>query len=128
MPDELLVILGAEAAILVFVAAMTLHARRMDVRSGGSFERSVVLPVGNRHPSRSIRRRPRVLLRLIRRWGNLTTFAPPNLLPRSDITRTRPQTPSRLVTRFRRPDTPAADACGRPAVLSEAGRNADAQG
>lgn len=36
MPDELLVILGAEAAILVFMAAMTLHARRMDVRSGRS--------------------------------------------------------------------------------------------
>jgi hypothetical protein len=94
MPDELLVILGAEAAILVFVAAMTLHARRMDVLSGRSFERSVVLPVENRHPSRSICRRPRVLLRLIRRWGNLTTFAPPNLLPQSDITRTSPQTPS----------------------------------
>lgn len=128
MPDELLVILGAEATILVFVAAMTLYAKRMDVLSGRSFERSVVLPAGNRHPSRSIGRKPRDLLRLIRRWGNLTTFAPPNLLRRSDITRTRPQAPSWLVTRTRRPATPAADASGRPAVPSDASRNAGAQG
>jgi hypothetical protein len=125
MPDGLLVILGAEATLLVFVAAMTLYARRMDVLSGRSFERSVASPTGNRHPSRSIRRKLRNLLRLIRRWGDLTTFAPSNLLRRPDITRTprsgletRPQTPSRLVTRFRQPGTPAADASGRPAVLS----------
>lgn len=62
MPDELLVILGAEATILVFVAAMTLHARRMDVLSGRSFERSVASPTGNRHPLRPIRRKPRDLL------------------------------------------------------------------
>lgn len=135
MPDELLVILGAEASILVFVAAMTLYARRMDVLSGQSFERSVASPTGNRHPPRSIRRKLRELLRLIKRWVDLTTFAPPDLLRRPDIARTprsslqaRPQTPSRLVTRTRRPDTPAADASGRPALLSEAGRNAGAQG
>lgn len=39
MPVELLVILGAEASILGFVAAMTLYAKRMDVLSGRSFER-----------------------------------------------------------------------------------------
>lgn len=135
MPDELLVILGAEASILVFVAAMTLYAKRMDVLSGRSFERSVVSPTGNRHPPRSILRKPRALLRLIRRWVDLTTFAPANLLRRPDITRMprsslqiRPQTPSRPVTRTRRPATPAADASGRPAVLSEAGRNAGAHG
>lgn len=136
MQDELLVILGAEATILVFVAAMTLYARRMDVLSGRSFQRSVVSPTGNRHPLRSIRQKPRDLLRLIkRRWGDLTTFAPLNLLRRPAITRaprwgvqTRPQSPSRRVTRFRRPATPAADSSRRPALLSEAGRNAGAQG
>lgn len=135
MPDELLVILGAEAIILAFVTAMTLYARRMDVLSGRSFERSLVSPTGNRHPSRSMRRKPRDLLRLIRRWGDFTTFAALNILRRPDITRTqrrgfqiRPQTPSRRVMRFRRPGTPAADASGRPAALSGAGRNAGDQG
>ncbi|WP_146101226.1 hypothetical protein [Bradyrhizobium sp. AC87j1] len=137
MQDELLVILGAEATILVFVAAMTLYARRMDILSGRSFERSVVSPTGNGHPLRSIRRKQRDLLRLIRRWGGLTTFAfaPLNLLRRPDIARTlqwsvqtRPQTLSRRAMRFRRSGTPAADASGRPALLSEAVRNADAQG
>lgn len=137
MQDELLVILGAEVTILAYVAAMTLYARRMDVLSGRSFERSVVSPMGNKHPLRSLRRKPRDLLRLIRRWGDLATFAfpPRNLLRRPVITRalrwgvqTRPQTPFRRVMRSRRPGTPAADASGRPALLSEAGRNASAQG
>lgn len=135
MPGELLVILGAEATILACVAAMTLYARRMDVLSGRSLERSVVSPTGNRHPLWSTSRKPRDLLRLIRRWGDLIKFAPPNLLRRPDITRmpqlglqTRLQTPSRLVTRFRRPGTPGADASGRPAVPSEAGPNTDVHG
>lgn len=50
MPVELLVILGAEASILGFVAAMSLHARRMDVLSGRSFEHAIVPPRENRHP------------------------------------------------------------------------------
>lgn len=124
MPGELLVILGAEATMLVFVAAMTLHAKRMDVLSGRSFERSVVSPTGNRHPLRSISRKTRDLLRLIRRWNGLTTFARLNLLRRFYITRmprsglhTRQQTPSRLGMCFRRAGRPAADAsaCAPPA-------------
>jgi hypothetical protein len=102
MPDELLVILGAEVTILVFVVAMTLYARRMDVLSGRSFERSGVSPAGKRHRSPSLRRAARGLLRLLRRWRDRATFVPP-------------------VTR--RPATPAADASGRPAAFSEAGRN-----
>jgi len=132
MPGELLVILGAEATILVFVAAMTLHARRMDVLNRRSSERSAVSP---RLLPRSIRRKQRDLLRLIRRWVDLTTFAPLNLLRRPDIFRTlvstlqsRRRTPIRLVTRTRRQGPPAADASGRPAVPSEAGRNAGAHG
>lgn len=49
MPDELLVILRAEATMLVFMAAMTLYAKRMDVLSGWSLERSGVSPTGNTH-------------------------------------------------------------------------------
>jgi len=41
---ELLVVLGAEASIFVFVAAMTLHARRMDVLSGRFFATPAALP------------------------------------------------------------------------------------
>jgi len=51
MPVELLVILGAEASLLGFVAAMSLHARRMDVLSGRSFEHPHVFPRENRHPA-----------------------------------------------------------------------------
>lgn len=124
MPGELLVILGAEATMLVFVAAMTLHAKRMDVLSGRSFERSVVSPTANRHPLRSISRKLRDLLRLVRRWDGLTRFAPPNLLRRFYITRmprsglqTRQQNPPRVGMRFRRAGTPAAvaSACAAPA-------------
>lgn len=75
MPGELLVILGAEASILVFVAAMTLYAKRMDVLSGRSFERSVVSSTDNRHPLRSIRRKPRDLLRLIK-GGSISPRSP----------------------------------------------------
>lgn len=135
MIGELLVILGAEATILVFVAAMTLYARRMDVLSGRSFERSTVSPASNRHLSQSIRRKPRQLLRLIRRWRDFTTlaFSPSNLLRHPGITRApRSGLPNQIAdsvppaTQFRRPPTPAADPSDRPAMLSEAGRNAGA--
>ena len=135
MPVELLVILGAEAAILGFVVAMTLHAKRTDVLSGRSFEQPVVPPSGNRHLPRTIRRKARDLLRLTRRWGDLITFVPPDLLRRADLTRirqrilqTRPQMPLRFELRARRRGTSAADASGRPTLPSEAGRNTDAQG
>ncbi|MGY4594602.1 hypothetical protein ACVWXL_002348 [Bradyrhizobium sp. GM22.5] len=103
MPDELLVILGAEATMLVFMAAMTLHAKRMDVLSGWSLERSGVSPTGNTHPPRSIGRKPRDLMRLIRRWDGLTTFDPRNLLR-------RPTSPERRSRAFK-PDAGSAPAC-----------------
>lgn len=65
MQDELLVILGAEATILASVAAMTLYAKRMDVLSGRSFERSVASPADN--GPRPLRRTPRDLMWLRRR-------------------------------------------------------------
>lgn len=125
MPDGLLVIVGAEASILVFLAAMTLYAKRMDVLSGRSFERSVVSPTDSRHPLRPIRRKPRDLLRLLRKWIDLAALAPPDLLRRPDITRTprssfqtRLQTPSGLC---RAPvDEPRPlDASGRPAAEAD---------
>lgn len=51
MPDELVVILGVEAAVLLFVAAMTLHARRMDVLSGRFFETAAASPAHSRWPA-----------------------------------------------------------------------------
>lgn len=103
MPDELLVILGAEATTLSSVAAMTLYAKRMDVLSGWSLERSGVSPTGNTHPPRSIGRNPRDLRRLIRRWDGLTTFDPRNLLRRA----TSPERRSRAF----KPDAGSAPAC-----------------
>ena len=135
MPDELLVILGAEATVLVFVAAMTLHARRMDVLSGRSFERSGVSPTGTWHGSQWLGRTAHSLLRLIRRWRGRAAFAPANLLRRPDITRLRqsvlPNPTAGFippVTRIRRPAPPAAAASSRPAVFSQADRNTGAPG
>lgn len=127
---ELLVILGAEASLLIVVAAMTLHARRMDVLSGRSFERSVVSPTGTRHPQPG-RRHARDLLGLIRRWIRVAATGRSNLLRQPDLARrlrsvlqTRPQTPSWLMTRSRRPDTLVAEG----SVILNASRNAGAHG
>lgn len=80
---ELLVILGAEATILVFVVAITLYAKRMDVLSGRSLEQPVVSPRGNRHRPRSIRQKARYFIRLSLRWGESITITPPGLLRRA---------------------------------------------
>lgn len=130
MPVELLVILGAEASLLGFVVAMNLHAKRMDVLSRRSFEPPIVSPWGNRHLARS-----RDLLRLTRRWGELITFVPPDFLRRADsirmlrrILQARPPMSVRFEMRTRWTGTLAPGACDRPALLSGAGRNTDAQG
>jgi hypothetical protein len=85
---ELLVTLGVEALILVFVAAMTLYARRMDVLSGRTFEKSVVARLDNEHPPRSLRRRARDLLPLIRRWFSVPAPDQWNGLRWPDLVRT----------------------------------------
>lgn len=125
MPVELLVILGAEASILACVAAMSLHAKRMDVLSRRSFERPIVFPRSNKHLARSIRRKARGLRRLTGRWaissrsshwiscGAMIT----RMLRR--ILQTRPQTPVRFETRACWTSTPAPGACGRPADFQE---------
>lgn len=52
---ELVVIVGAEACVLVCIMAMTLRARRMDVLSGRFLQRPMVSPAGNRHSLHWIR-------------------------------------------------------------------------
>ncbi len=133
MPVELLVILGAEASILGYVAAMTLHTKRMDVLNGRSFEQAIVSPERNKHLPWSLPRKARDLLRLSRRWRDLIAYVPPDLLRHVDITRMRRRilrvrlrTPFRFKTSFRRPRKPAADGSGP--VLSEASRKTGAQG
>lgn len=132
MPVELLVILGAEASILGFVAAMSLHARRMDVLSGRSFEHPIVSPSGNEHPAWSSRRRARDLLRLIGRTISSRSFHPISSGPLMasmlrPILQTRLQTPARVETGPRRTGRPTPGACDRPAELSGPGHNTDAQ-
>lgn len=134
MPVELLVILGAEASILGFVAAMTLHAKRMDVLSGRSFERPIVSPGGNSHLGRSSHRKVRNLLGLTGRWAissrpfhRISCGASIARMLRR-ILQIGAQTRVRLGTRARWTNTPAPRACDRPALLSGAGRNTDAQG
>lgn len=56
MQDELVVILGAEASMLIFITTMTLRAKRMDVLSGRFFERPVISLAGNRHSPQWVRR------------------------------------------------------------------------
>lgn len=76
MPEELLVILGAEATLLVFVTAMSLYRKRMDVLS--ELHRRAARGGAGRHskPSpHSIRARAWVLLSLPKAWtgtGRLT--------------------------------------------------------
>ncbi|WP_453946711.1 hypothetical protein [Bradyrhizobium sp. USDA 372] len=134
MPVELLVILGAEASILGFVAAMTLHAKRMDVLSGRSFERPIVPHGRNGHPPRSPHRKVRNLVGLTAGWAissrsfhRICHGAPIAQMLRR-ILQIGVQTRVRFGTRARRADTPAPRACDRPALLSGTGRNTDAQG
>ncbi|MBH5398278.1 hypothetical protein HZZ13_10805 [Bradyrhizobium sp. CNPSo 4010] len=130
MPVELLVILGAEASILGFMAAMSLHAKHMDVLSGRSFERPIISPRENRHLARSARD----LLQFTGRWATssrsfhpISCGAPITRMLRW-ILQIRPQTPVWFATRAPWIGTPARGACDRPAVLSGTGRNTDAHG
>lgn len=127
MSIELLVILGAEASILVFVAAMNLHAKRMDVLRGRSFEHPIFSPRGNKHLARSSHRMGRDLLRLIGGWTiSSRSFHPiscgaPITRMLQRILQTGTQTPSR------RTGTPAPGSRDRPVLLSGADPTTDAQ-
>lgn len=133
MPVELLVILGAEASILAFVVAMSLHTKRMDVLSGRSFEHPIVAPEGNRRSARSPDQEARDLMRFTGRWASIHSLrqissgTPINRMLRR-ILPIWPQTPVLSETRARGTGTPAPPgASDRPAVLSEAGRDTDAE-
>lgn len=68
MLDELVVILlGAEASVLIFITAATLRAKRMDVLSGRFFEQAATSPADN--PPLSVRDYARDLLRRARTRG-----------------------------------------------------------
>jgi hypothetical protein len=88
--QELLVILGAEASILVFVAAMTVYAKRMDVLSGRTFEQSIDAARGRVHSPPP--RRARDLLPLIGTWLDVAATDRSNLVQRPDLTKT-PRSP-----------------------------------
>lgn len=131
MPDELIVILGAEVCMLVFTMTMTLRARRMDVLSGRFFERPVVSPAGNRHSPQRVRRHAYDLLRLTRTWIDV------DRIDRSDFSKWRGlarslrssfQTKLRSTARSRRPPPSVTGTPGRQTAFPEAGRRADARG
>lgn len=130
MPVELLVILGAEASILGFVVAMSLHTKRTDVLSGRSFEHPVVPPGANRRPARWRDQEARdtrwwpASSRSFRQisFGTPITRVLRRILPIWPLTRVRSE------ARARATGTPAPGACDGAALLSEAGRDTDAQG
>lgn len=135
MPHELIVILGAEACMLVFTMTMTLRARRMDVLSGRFFERPVVSPTGNGHSPQRVRRHAYDLLRLTRTWIDV------DRIDRSDFSRwrglarslrssfqTKLRKPFRSTARSRRPPPSVTGTPGRQTAFPEAGRRADARG
>lgn len=135
MPDELVIILGAEACLLVFTMTMTLRARRMDVLSGRFFERPVISPAGNRHSPQRVRRHAHDLLRLTRTWIDLGRidrfdFSQWRGLARSlrSSFQIRLRKPSRVTARSRRPPPSVTGTPGRQAAFPEAGRRADARG
>jgi hypothetical protein len=68
MPEELLIILAAEAVLLVFVTAMTLHVGRMDVLKGRSLKRAPGALTRNMRSQGSIGARVRDSMRLTGRW------------------------------------------------------------
>lgn len=135
MPDELVVILGAEACLLVFTTTMTLRARRMDVLSGRFFERPVISPAGNRHSPQWVRRHAHDLLRLTRTWIDVDRidrfdFSLWRGLARSlrSSFQAKLRKPFRLTVRFRRPAPFVTGTSGRRSAFPEAGRRADAGG
>ncbi|MEA3133692.1 MAG: hypothetical protein QOG17_1538 [Gammaproteobacteria bacterium] len=125
MPDELLVILGVEATMLIFIAAMTLHVRRTDVLSGRFFEPSSVTR-DKGHLPQSLRAGVRDLLPLMRSririnpfslslWGRLARSLQSGL-------RTALRRPSLLAARFRRAGTAIATDSGRNVLRRPGGK------
>lgn len=132
MPEEFLIILGAEAALLAFTAAMTLHAKRLGVLSGMRFERPAVSTAGNRRPTRPVRaqawnvpRWARTWSRTLQEFGAASPGSPHRGLiliggPRPSF-RTRAQSLSSLVASSRRLDGPGLPRPGHLAHMQGAG-------
>ena len=125
---ELTVILGVEAAVLVFVAAMNLRARRMDVLSGRFFETPAASP-GRSGWTRSIRAPARHLQQLTRSWARVARMMLMNLWPSragARRLRSRLQARTRLLSRSearaRRSNAPGAS--GHAAVPRARAREA----
>lgn len=135
MPDELVVILGAEACLLVFTMTMTLRARRMDVLSGRFFERPVISAADNNHSPQWVRRYAHDLLRFMRTWIDVdridrSDFSQRLGLPRSlrSSFQTKLRRPFRFAARSRRPPPSVTGTPGRQAAFPDAGLGADARG
>jgi hypothetical protein len=101
MIDELLAILGVEAALLVFIATMTLRQRQMDVLSGRYFERPLVPPDDGSDRPRRIPARARAL-----RGGTKTSAATARIQlcrfsPRAGLRRTLRRVLQRVMIRSR---------------------------
>lgn len=116
MPEELLVILGVEATLLVFVTAMTLHRKRTDVLSG-LHRRAARRSAGrhNKHSAHSIRADARAWLSLPTTRIGIGRLIPANLWrllgsARSGLTKVRKL--STLVVRSWRPEAPRATPSG----------------
>jgi hypothetical protein len=68
MPEELLIILATEAVLLVFVTAMTLYVKRMDVLRGRSLKQAASALARNTRLQGSIGARVRDSVRMTGRW------------------------------------------------------------
>ncbi|MCA1362890.1 hypothetical protein I6F14_16205 [Bradyrhizobium sp. IC3069] len=112
MPEELLVILGAEAILLVFVTAMTLRSKRMDVLSG--LHRRAVSWSACQHSEPapySVRARAGALLSALPTWIGTARLTPANLwrlLRHAQSGLTKGRKLSTLVARSWRPEPPQA--------------------
>ncbi|MCK1744988.1 hypothetical protein IVA80_30280 [Bradyrhizobium sp. 139] len=130
MPEELLVILGAEAILLAFVTAMTLHRKQMDVLSGlqrRAYRRFVHRQ--DRPLLRSVRARAWALLSLAKTWIGIGRLTPANLrrlLGSAQSSLMQARKLSTLVSYLWRPQTTRATPSGSRRI-AEAGRQLGAR-
>ncbi|MCK1716818.1 hypothetical protein [Bradyrhizobium sp. 141] len=130
MTEELLVILGAEAILLAFVTAMTLHHKQMDVLSG--LQRRAYRRFARRQDRpllRSVRTRAWALLSQAKTWIGIGRLTPANLwrlLGSAQSGLMQAGKLSTIVPYLGRPGTPRATASGTRRI-AEAGRQLGAR-
>jgi hypothetical protein len=115
MIDELLAILGVEAALLVFIATMTLRQRQMDVLSGRYFERPLVPPDDGSDRPRRIPARARALRRGTKTSAAIARIQLFKFSPKAGLRRTLRRVLQRVMIRSRRPDKSATRTPSQPA-------------